>query len=114
MAPVTRSEIPGGFFHPNFSSPGRLDLQAKTSDSSLQLQYGTRVKRVTPPTGINGGGGGGGGAGGINGNGFGTVSTNGGYANGGPIRTSGTGTHVYANLPVVDQYGVGNGGAAGY
>ncbi|KAF9108160.1 hypothetical protein BGX27_008435, partial [Mortierella sp. AM989] len=39
---------PGGknlaWNHPNFSSPGRLDQQKKTSDSSLHFQYGSRGK----------------------------------------------------------------------
>ncbi|KAF9351085.1 hypothetical protein BGX26_010818 [Mortierella sp. AD094] len=114
LAPITQLEFPGGSFHQNLSSSGRLDLQAKTSDSSLQLQYGSRVKRAPPPVGGSNGGAGVGG-GGIAGNGFGTVSTNGGYANGGPIRTSGTGTHTYADFPgVVDPYGSGIGYNIGY
>ncbi|KAF9155249.1 hypothetical protein BG015_010553 [Linnemannia schmuckeri] len=39
--------LPGGAFHNNLSSPGRLDQQKKASDSSLRLQYGSRVKRAT-------------------------------------------------------------------
>ncbi|KFH65781.1 hypothetical protein MVEG_07884 [Podila verticillata NRRL 6337] len=43
--------VPGGLvgarlsYHPNLSSPGRLDQQKKTSDSSLHFQYGSRLKR---------------------------------------------------------------------
>ncbi|KAF9333500.1 hypothetical protein BG006_003512 [Podila minutissima] len=42
---------PGGLvgvrlsYHPNLSSPGRLDQQKKASDSSLHYQYGSRIKR---------------------------------------------------------------------
>ncbi|KAF9276903.1 hypothetical protein BKA57DRAFT_211269 [Linnemannia elongata] len=39
--------LPGGAFHNNLSSPGRLDQQKEASDSSLRLQYGSRVKRAT-------------------------------------------------------------------
>ncbi|KAG0255490.1 hypothetical protein BGZ95_005745 [Linnemannia exigua] len=39
--------FPGGAFHNNLSSPSRLDQQKKASDSSLRLQYGSRVKRAT-------------------------------------------------------------------
>ncbi|KAG0379714.1 hypothetical protein BGX24_011987 [Mortierella sp. AD032] len=39
--------LPGGAFHNNLSSPSRLDQQKKASDSSLRLQYGSRVKRAT-------------------------------------------------------------------
>ncbi|KAF9898672.1 hypothetical protein EC991_010684, partial [Linnemannia zychae] len=39
--------FPGGAFHNNLSSPSRLNQQKKTSDSSLRLQYGSRVKRAT-------------------------------------------------------------------
>ncbi|KAK3846691.1 MAG: hypothetical protein J3R72DRAFT_225189 [Linnemannia gamsii] len=39
--------LPGGVFHNNLSSPSRLDQQKKASDSSLRLQYGSRVKRAT-------------------------------------------------------------------
>ncbi|KAF9108214.1 hypothetical protein BGX27_008424 [Mortierella sp. AM989] len=102
MIPITKSEFPGDSFHPNLSTPGRLDLQKKPSDSSLQLQYGTRVKRAPP---ANGGGGGGGGGVGMTSNGFGTASANGGNPNGGPMRTSGTGTQTY----VADQYAGYNG-----
>lgn len=42
--------VPGGVgarlsYHPNLSSPGRLDQQKKASDSSLHFQYGSRLKR---------------------------------------------------------------------
>ncbi|KAI1294573.1 hypothetical protein EDD11_008104 [Mortierella claussenii] len=50
VAPMKRPEFLGGSFHTNMSSPGRLDQQKKSSDSSLQLQYGSRVKRA-PPSG---------------------------------------------------------------
>ncbi|KAG0290045.1 hypothetical protein BGZ96_006484 [Linnemannia gamsii] len=44
---VAPGALPGGAFHTNLSSPGRLDQQKKASDSSLRLQYGSRVKRAT-------------------------------------------------------------------
>ncbi|KAF9097118.1 hypothetical protein BGX29_008292 [Mortierella sp. GBA35] len=47
VAPGHRPELPGGAFHTNLSSPGRLDQAKKPSDSSLKLQYGSRVKRAT-------------------------------------------------------------------
>ncbi|KAF9201294.1 hypothetical protein BGZ49_008451 [Haplosporangium sp. Z 27] len=107
MPPLIRPEFPGESYHQNLSSPGRLGLHTKDSDSSLQLQYGTRVKRAQPLSpggsgiGIEGDGGG---AGGILGNnGFGTVSTNGGQVNGGR-RISGTGAYNFYNSPALDQY----------
>jgi len=46
--PPSRAEFGGAAYHTNnLSSPGRLDQQKKSSDSSLQLQYGTRIKRAT-------------------------------------------------------------------
>ncbi|KAG0312269.1 hypothetical protein BGZ97_011328, partial [Linnemannia gamsii] len=44
---VAPGALPGGAFHTNLSSPGRLDQQKKESDSSLGLKYGSRVKRAT-------------------------------------------------------------------
>ncbi|KAI7828908.1 hypothetical protein BC939DRAFT_37646 [Gamsiella multidivaricata] len=35
--------------HPNMSSPGRLDQQEKTSDSSLHFQYSSKVKHGAAP-----------------------------------------------------------------
>ncbi|KAG0317475.1 hypothetical protein BGZ99_006289 [Dissophora globulifera] len=102
VAPLPHPDFHNGsYHHHSLSSPARLDQPKKSSDPSLQLQYGSKVKRATP-----------GGSGGAS-MGF---SANGTSVNSVPIRTTSTIPQAYMSmgLTTADDYGPsGSLGASG-